>query len=124
MTRTAIFVAALAALTTAGTAAAGYVMTTNVVAASGSYAYGSMRDARDSGNAMEYIGCDVGTPSSGSAYVSCYAYTGSAYSYCYSYDAAMVEAGRSISSGDYIYFTAGSGSICSNITVRTASYDL
>jgi len=123
MIRRYLVAAALAALTSS-TAVAGYVMTTNVVAASGSYAYGSMRDARDSSNANEYIGCDVGTPSTGSAYVSCYAYTGSVFSYCYSYDANMVDAGRSISPGDYLYFTVGSGSLCSNLTVRTSSYDL
>jgi|GEM_PF-4991976 len=116
--------AAAALLALSSTAAAGYVMTTNVVAASGSYAYGSMRDARDSSNANEYIGCDVGTPATGSAYVSCYAYTGSVFSYCYSYDAHMVDAGRSISNGDYLYFTVGANSVCSNLTVRTSSYDL
>lgn len=124
MTRISTLAAAAALFAATGTATAGYVMTTNVVAASGSYAYGSMRDARDSSNPNEYIGCDVGTPSTGSAYVSCYAYTGSVFSYCYSYDANMVAAGRSISNGDYIYFTTGADSVCSNITVRTSSYDL
>lgn len=115
---------ASAALALSSTAFAGYVMTTNVVAASGSYAYGSMRDARDSANANEYIGCDVGTPATGSAYVSCYAYTGTVFSYCYSYDAAMVEAGRSISNGDYLYFTTDASSQCKNLIIRTSSYDL
>lgn len=123
--KTRMIIAALAVAATSTTAAAGYVMTTPVTAASGSYAYGSMRDARDSASANEYIGCDVGTPAVGSAYVSCYAYTASGvFAYCYSYDANMVEAGRSVDDQSYIYFTANADSTCSNITVRSSSYDL
>lgn len=123
--KTRMIIAALAVAATSSTAAAGYVMTQPVVAASGSYAYGSMLDARQSADANQYIGCDVGTPSTGSAYVSCYAYSAAGvFSYCYSYDPAMVDAGRSINDESYIYFTTGAGSICSNITVRNSSYDL
>jgi len=87
------------------------------------YANGGIGYARNTSNAVEYIGCAI-SQNSGSQSMSCSARNaaGTAVS-CYSSDAAFVAAARTLGIDEYISFSANSSGTCTSLYVEHYSYN-
>jgi hypothetical protein len=104
----------------AATVAAAGARATLYVAVGSTYAYGSIGDARRSGNTLEYIGCTV-TGSTSSRYATCYGSDAMGhYGSCYSYDEKVIRAAETVGSDSSLSFS-WSGAGCRSISITNDS---
>lgn len=118
---TALFAIGLAA--TSATALAGLKINTTVTVNTVSrFASGALASARNSADAVQYIGCSV-TDSAGAAFVTCSARSSAgAFAACTSSDVGKVSAASSINSDSYVFFRYDSTGACTYLSVSTFSY--
>jgi hypothetical protein len=88
------------------------------------YAYGALRDARNSSNTTEYIGCYVYNDlSSHTDFLSCSATDAQGHSYyCYANNEPQLEAG--LNEASYVYFYGDTSHHCQAIETVNYSYNL
>ena len=113
-------VCSVAALT--GTALGGSRLTVPVdINVAVGYARGSLGDARNSADAVQYIGC-YNASSVGSTIVLCEAQdAGGVYRSCVTTDVNMVATARSISGGSFLYFQWNASGNCTALQVTSYS---
>ena len=89
----------------------------------GRYAYGALGSARNSADAVQYIGCYVYAYSSGSEYVGCFARNAAGtYVSCVSSVPQIINTVRGLNENGYLYFTYDAGGTCSYVEARNVSY--
>ena len=122
-TRYALLAGLLAMLAMPVAARAGYKSTDYAGTDGSSYGYGSIGDARNSGDANQYIGCDTFENSGGTMTSYCYARNSAGTSYyCYSTDPNFVATASTITESSYIDFDGPVGGVCTYIQVSNYSY--
>jgi hypothetical protein len=89
-------------------------------------ANGTLRDARNSADNTQYIGCSRYAYDTGSNSIVCYARTAAgAYLSCQTSDAGMVRVAETLNSASYLYFVVNSdGWSCNRVISVHASYNL
>jgi hypothetical protein len=89
-------------------------------------ANGTLRDARNSADSSQYIGCSRYAYDTGSNMIVCYARTASgSYLSCQTSDANMVRVAETLNSSAYLYFVVNpDGYSCDRVITVLASYNL
>ena len=86
------------------------------------YAQGSLRDARDSGDSQQYIGCSMDMRPNGDATIACKARDSAGnFLYCQANNDSHVGAVQMINSASYINFYATAEGECHAISPITGS---
>jgi hypothetical protein len=88
-------------------------------------ANGTLRDARNSADSLQYIGCSRYAYDTGSNSIVCYARTATgAYLSCQTSDANMISVAESLGSNAYLYFVVNAdGWSCDRVIAVRASYN-
>jgi hypothetical protein len=89
-------------------------------------ANGTLRDARNSSDSVQYIGCSRYAYDTGSNSIVCYARTASGtYLSCQTANAGMVRVAETLNPASYLYFVVNSdGYSCNRVIAVAASYNL
>lgn len=104
----------------AATIAAAGTRTTLYVAVGSTYAYGSMGDARRSGDSSQYIGCST-SGSSSTHYATCYGRDAEGhYGSCYTYDENLIRVAETVGSDSSLSFSWSSAT-CRSLSVTNDS---
>jgi hypothetical protein len=92
----------------------------------GQSANGTLRDARNSADSSQYIGCSRYAYDTGSNMIVCYARTASGqYLSCQTSDPNMVRVAETLNSSAYLYFVVNpDGYTCDRVITVLASYNL
>jgi hypothetical protein len=117
---------AAAALMAQSSVFAGQSSGSTVVVGS-TYAYGSLKAARNSSDTKQYIGCAIGAQPGQTPGIQCSAQNASGTSiYCADNapSAAAIAMVSGINDSSYVYFVADSNHNCSYIVVYNYSYNL
>jgi hypothetical protein len=113
------------ALQSAAQAGQSVVATVSVYSSSdGMSASGALSAARQSGDSVQSIGCDIASDAVSSSFISCYASDASgnsAYCYVLSPSATALSALSSVNTSSVIYFSENTSSICTYISIDNNS---
>ena len=112
----------VALVTLLGTVAgAGMKISSPVVVSSGN-ATGAMGSARNSGDAVQYIGCTISGYAGTAPSVTCFAQDLTSYGACSTSDANIVAAASAIADDSYISFSWDGWGACTSLQVTKASH--
>jgi hypothetical protein len=89
-------------------------------------ANGTLREARDSADSLQYIGCSRYAYDTGSNFIVCYARTAAgSYLSCQTSDANMVRVAETLNPAAYLYFVVNAdGYSCDRVITVLTSYNL